>query len=67
MPYDYELPVFDIVSWSYDYLQSIIISYLKYSNISLTKSDVNIHLGKAWTTIDNLSTMYKSLPSRLEL
>ena len=27
------------------------------SNISTTKSDINIHIGKAWTAIDRLSTI----------
>ena len=29
------------------------------SNISSTKSDVNNHIGKAWTAIDRLSTIWK--------
>ena len=33
------------------------------SNISSTKSDVNIRLVKAWTAIDNLSFILKSDPS----
>ena len=34
-------------------------SYLG-SNISPTESDVNIHIGKAWSTIDRLSTIWNS-------
>ena len=30
------------------------------SNISSTENDVNIHIGKAWTVIDRLSTEWKS-------
>ena len=30
------------------------------SNISSTESAINIHIGKAWTVIDRLSTIWKS-------
>ena len=30
------------------------------SNITLTQNNVNIHIGKAWTTINKLSTIWKS-------
>ena len=32
------------------------------SNISSAKSDINICIGKAWTAIDRLSTIWKSDP-----
>ena len=41
--------------------------YLR-SNISSTERDVNIHIGKAWITIERLSTIWKSdLPDKIKL
>ena len=39
-----------------------LVNYFKYlgSNISSTKSNINIHIGKAWNAIDKLSIMWKS-------
>ena len=38
------------------------------SNISSTENDVNVRIGKAWTVIDRLSTIWKfDLPNEIKV
>ena len=59
-----KLFAFDGNTWNYNYVQNDyhskeIITYLS-SNISSTERDVNVCIGKPWTAINILSTIWKS-------